>query len=51
MEIRRQLNRETVDFRHPEMRHPWNRQDPVLFAETARCWFEGKEIPSGFEKL
>jgi pimeloyl-ACP methyl ester carboxylesterase len=51
MEIGRQLNRETVAFRHPEMRHPWNRQDPVLFAETARCWFEGKEIPSGFEKL
>jgi pimeloyl-ACP methyl ester carboxylesterase len=51
MEIGRQLNRETVAFRHPEMRHPWNRQDPVLFAETASCWFEGKEIPSGFEKL
>jgi hypothetical protein len=48
MEIGRQLNPETVALM---MRHPWNRQDPVLFAETARCWFEGKEIPTGFEKL
>ncbi|KAN0091885.1 alpha/beta-hydrolase [Hyaloscypha variabilis] len=51
MEIGRQSNPETVAFRHPLMRHPWNRQDPELFAETARAWFEGKEIPAGFERL
>ena len=51
MEIGRQLNPETVAFKHSEMRHPWNRQDPALFAETARCWFERENLPSGFEKL
>ena len=51
MEIGRQLNPETVAFKHSEMRHPWNRQDPALFAETARCWFGRENLPSGFEKL
>jgi hypothetical protein len=51
LEIGRQLNAETVAFKHSEMRHPWNRQDPALFAETARCWFDGETLPSGFEKL
>ena len=51
MEIGRERNRETIAVTHPAMRHPWNRQAPLLFAETARAWFEGEEIPSGFEKL
>lgn len=51
MEIGRQLNPESIAFRHPLMRHPWNRQDPLLFAETARAWFEEEEISSGFERL
>ena len=42
MEIGRQRNPDTVAFRHPLMRHPWNRQDPVLFAGTIRTWVEGK---------
>ncbi len=51
MEIGRELNAKTVAVTHPEMRHPWNRQDPVLFAKTAQSWFVGEDIPKGFEKL
>jgi pimeloyl-ACP methyl ester carboxylesterase len=51
MEIGRELNPETVAYTHPQMRHPWNRQAPRLFAETAVAWFEGKELPEGFIKL
>ncbi|KAK9240838.1 alpha/beta-hydrolase [Lipomyces kononenkoae] len=48
MGIGRLRNPDTIAFTHPAMRHPWNRQAPKLFAETARAWFE---ISSGFEKL
>jgi pimeloyl-ACP methyl ester carboxylesterase len=51
MEIGRGRNEDTVAVTHKEMRHPWNRQDPKLFAETARTWFEKGEIVDGFEKL
>ncbi|CAG7938781.1 unnamed protein product [Penicillium nalgiovense] len=51
MEIGRELNEETVACTHLSMRHPWNRQAPRLFAETARAWFESKELPEGFVKL
>jgi hypothetical protein len=51
MEIGRERNPGTIAVIHPAMRHPWNRQAPMLFAETARAWFEEGEIPSGFEKL
>jgi pimeloyl-ACP methyl ester carboxylesterase len=47
----RERNGETVALTHPRMRHPWNRQAPLLFAETARTWFEREGIPSGFVKL
>jgi pimeloyl-ACP methyl ester carboxylesterase len=50
-EIGREGNGGTVVVTHPLMRHPWNRQAPELFAQTARAWFEGDEIPSGFEPL
>lgn len=50
-EVGREGNGQTVAVTHPLMRHPWNRQAPVLFAQTARAWFEGDEIPSGFEHL
>ncbi len=42
---------------HPEdavkylMRHPWNRQDPELFARAAKCWFEGDPLPESFIEL
>ncbi|KAG9253645.1 Alpha/Beta hydrolase protein [Emericellopsis atlantica] len=51
MEIGRELNPETVAYTHPSMRHPWNRQAPLLFAETSEAWFEQKELPGGFVKL
>jgi pimeloyl-ACP methyl ester carboxylesterase len=51
MGIGRKRNPETIAVTHPAMRHPWNRQAPLLFAETARAWFEGGEILSGFKKL
>jgi len=41
---------ETVGGR-PRMRHPWNRQDPLLFTETAQDWLKGGEIPTVFERL
>ncbi|KAI8633825.1 Alpha/Beta hydrolase protein [Xylariaceae sp. FL1651] len=31
--------------------HPWDLQFPELFAESARAWIEGRELPSGIEKL
>ncbi|KAJ5305727.1 hypothetical protein N7508_004742 [Penicillium antarcticum] len=51
MVIGRELNEETIAYTHLKMRHPWNRQDPRLFAATAAAWFEHKELPEGFVKL
>lgn len=51
VEIGRELNDETVAYTHLGMRHPWNRQAPRLFAETAVAWFERMELPGGFVKL
>lgn len=51
MGIGRERNLETFAVIHPDMRHPWNRQDPALFAETARTWFEGEDLPSGFMRF
>ncbi|OJJ31596.1 hypothetical protein ASPWEDRAFT_176661 [Aspergillus wentii DTO 134E9] len=47
-EIGREVNPETIAVIHPDMRHPWNRQAPGLFAETARAWFERRDLPEGF---
>ncbi|CAG8254591.1 unnamed protein product [Penicillium salamii] len=51
MNIGGELNEETVAYTHMSMRHPWNRQAPQVFAETAAAWFEHKELPQGFTKL
>jgi len=51
MEIGKEKNIQTIAVTHPLMRHPWNRQDPPLFARTARAWFEGEELPVGFSNL
>lgn len=51
MQIGRELNPETIAYTHPQMRHPWNRQAPQLFADTAEAWFERGEMPEGFIKL
>lgn len=50
-DIGRPQNEETIAVTHAEMRNPWNRQAPRLFAEVARAWFEGKDIPDGFVEL
>lgn len=50
-DIGRQANAETKAYTHPKMRHPWNRQAPELFAETARVWFEQGLLPDGFVEL
>ncbi|TKA23844.1 hypothetical protein B0A50_06979 [Salinomyces thailandicus] len=49
--IAREGNPESRAVVHREMRHPWNRQRPEVFAEAARAWFEGTELPEGFEEL
>lgn len=49
--IGNEMNPETAAYTHPAMRHPWNRQDPALFARTARAWFEKGEMPEGFKEL
>ncbi|KAJ6021247.1 hypothetical protein N7540_006751 [Penicillium herquei] len=51
LEIGKLGNKETVAFWHPDMRHPWNRQNPRLFADSVRAWIEGRELPDGFEMI
>lgn len=51
MQIGNKANPDTVAVTHPLMRHAWDRQAPLLFAETARAWIEGEELPSGFQRL
>ncbi|KAI4727475.1 alpha/beta-hydrolase [Aureobasidium sp. EXF-10728] len=49
--IGREVNSVTRAVTHPDMRHPWIWQDPELFAETTRLWFEQGTVPAGFESL
>lgn len=51
MQIAGELDTGTVAVTHPRMRHPWNRQDPELFAQTILAWFERRDLPSGFQYL
>ncbi|CAI7655329.1 unnamed protein product [Penicillium glandicola] len=51
MKTGREGNPESIAYVHPDMRHPWNRQSPRLFADTAEAWIEEKDMPGGFEKL
>lgn len=46
-----QGNAKTAVYVHPAMRHPWNRQNPKLWAESVIAWVEEKSIPAGFELL
>lgn len=47
----REANPETRAVTHPDMRHPWNRQAPELWARTARAWIEKTGLPEGFVDL
>lgn len=49
--IGREKNEATIAVTHPRMRHPWNRQEPGLFAETVKAWIERQEYPDGFVVL
>jgi hypothetical protein len=33
------------------MRHPWNAQDPKLFADAVCALIERRELPDGFEEV
>lgn len=43
--------KESRGVRHEGMRHPWNGQDPELFASAVVAWIESKELPEGFVDL
>jgi pimeloyl-ACP methyl ester carboxylesterase len=50
--IGHEMNDKTLAVTHPLMRHPWNRQNPLLFANTVRGWIGGDySVPVGFERL
>jgi pimeloyl-ACP methyl ester carboxylesterase len=36
---------------HRQMRHPWNADEPVLFAKMVMCWIRGESLPTGFEDI
>lgn len=42
---------ETMAVTHSAIRHPWNRQMPLLFADCVRRWVEEGEVATGFERL
>lgn len=50
-DIGRGTNTATRAVTHPDMRHPWIWQDPKLFAETTKLWFEQETVPAGFLPL
>jgi pimeloyl-ACP methyl ester carboxylesterase len=50
-DIGRTMNKDTVAFTHPKMRHPWNRQDPQLYAQMITQWIEKGTVPEGFRSL
>ncbi|KAF2166930.1 hypothetical protein M409DRAFT_66450 [Zasmidium cellare ATCC 36951] len=50
-EIGREQNSETYAVSHPDMRHAWPRQDPVLFAATVRSFIMASDLPKGFHRL
>lgn len=46
-----QGNAESRAVKIASMRHPWNEQDPKLFAESILAWMEKRALPGGFEDL
>ncbi|KAI6813369.1 hypothetical protein KC340_g4963 [Hortaea werneckii] len=50
-DIARTLNPETIAVVNPQIRHPWNRQKPELFAQAAKAWFGQEGIPDDFRQL
>lgn len=50
-EIGRKGNGETLAVVHYDMRHPWCRQAPELFAEAVDTWFSAGKVIEGFVRL
>lgn len=46
-----QGNAESRAVKIASTRHPWNEQDPKLFAESILAWMEKRALPEGFEDL
>ena len=42
---------DTIAVTHPELRHPWDRQRPELFAEALEMWFVNDNVVDGFVGL
>ncbi|KAI2786977.1 hypothetical protein POX_g09374 [Penicillium oxalicum] len=36
---------------HRGMQHPWNVDEPQLFAKMVICWVQGEDLPEGFEPI
>ncbi|KAF9776598.1 hypothetical protein IL306_005196 [Fusarium sp. DS 682] len=36
---------------HHGMRHPWNVDEPQVFADMVRCWITGQALPDGFDAI
>lgn len=49
--IGQQQNAHTAAYTHPQMRHPWNRQAPLLFAATVSSWIGESSVPASFVPL
>jgi pimeloyl-ACP methyl ester carboxylesterase len=50
-DIGRRTNPATRAVSHPDIRHPWFRQLPRMFAETIEAWLEERDLPAGFGSL
>jgi pimeloyl-ACP methyl ester carboxylesterase len=46
--VGREGNAKTTAVTHPAMRHPWNRQNPRLWAEIVESWVEERSLPTCF---
>ncbi|KAF2085891.1 alpha/beta-hydrolase [Saccharata proteae CBS 121410] len=49
--VMKEGNRASRGVQHPQMRHPWNNQDPGLFTRAVVAWIEEKPLPEGFLDL
>lgn len=50
-EVLKRGNVESRAVQHRGMRHPWNEQDPKLFAEAVMAWLERSTLPEGVEDI
>ena len=49
--VGREGNADTLAIVHPDMRHPWPRQDPKLWAGAVTAWIKERDLPAGFAPL